>query len=112
MSTPIELLKSVYDETLVNICKSMKDSVSKDSGADLVMIKGQLKDAINKIFEGYTCVEIITTNNTDNILFGINISPTLTDADRRQSYFSPKALSAGSCVSRILGYSAFQSRES
>lgn len=39
----------------------------------------EIREILNKIFPETKCTEIICTNNTDNMLFGINISPIITN---------------------------------
>lgn len=79
MKTPIEMRQSKFDN-LVNLCISIKNSVS-NGGIPTARESAEMEKCLNELFEEYTCNSVLFTNNTDNILFGINVSPTITDTD-------------------------------
>lgn len=78
----IEVLNELFSK-LVDNCSALKNSVSIDLGGNFAFIENSLKDAINKLFEReeIECIGLISTNNTDKILFGVNVNPTISDAD-------------------------------
>lgn len=79
MKTPIEMRQSKFDN-LVNLCISIKNSVS-NGNIPTARESAEMEKCLNELFEEYTCNSVLFTNNTDNILFGINVSPTITDTD-------------------------------
>lgn len=46
-----------------------------------ISILGDLKAAINNIFEENSCINVIYTNNTDKQFFGVKISPNMSPSD-------------------------------
>jgi hypothetical protein len=81
MHTPLDLIRPIFDQELVDACRQMKEVYSSDSGADFSVIESRIREVLGKIFEDYECTSVITTNNTDNIIFGVNVNPTITDSD-------------------------------
>lgn len=79
MKTSIIMRQSKFDE-LVNLCTSIKNTVT---GGNIPGVKetADMTNCLNTLFTEYTCSTVLFTHNTDNILFGINISPTITDTD-------------------------------
>ena len=76
----IEDIKYIYDNRIVTLCNNIKNAVSsasEPSNEDLF----SLKQAINECLENYTCSNIIFTFNTDKILFGVKVSPTISDPE-------------------------------
>lgn len=47
-----------------------------------------IRDTLNKIFPGKTCVEVLYTRNTDKMFFGVMINPTITPTDLTNLLFS------------------------
>ena len=79
MNTPISMRQSKFDE-LINVCMTLKNTVTSGNvpaGRESEM----LLNALNDLFEEYVCTTVLFTNNTDKILFGIYVSPTVTDTD-------------------------------
>lgn len=85
MKTSIEVRKPYYNKfsaacfklysTIVN--NDVNDSVSND----IETAKTEMINNLNKIFEEKECLDIIITNNIDNIPFGIIVNPTITNMD-------------------------------
>ena len=76
----MEDIKYIYDNRIVTLCNNIKNAVSsasEPSNEDLF----SLKQAINECLENYTCSNIIFTFNTDKILFGVKVSPTISDPE-------------------------------
>jgi hypothetical protein len=51
-----------------------------------------IRDTLNKIFPTKTCVDVMYTENTDKMFFGIMINPTLTPNDLVDILFSDKEM--------------------
>ena len=80
MSTPLIVLKDVFEDELVPCCINMKASV--DDGRDITEEElSSFGKILDKIFEGTTCADAYYTKNTDNVFFGVMINPTITNYD-------------------------------
>lgn len=51
-----------------------------------------IRDNLNKIFSGKTCVDVIFTKNTDKMFFGVNINPTMSAGDLLDVLFSDEEM--------------------
>ena len=67
-------------EALCNLCLDIKNSITQGEPIHPNM-NDNLKDTINDIFKEYECNTVILTKNTDKQLFGINVSPVLSDSN-------------------------------
>lgn len=80
MSVPISMKTSTFEE-LSNFCTVLKETVMNGKVPDVNKCL-EMTNILNDLFEGYyVCASTLFTNNTDNLLFGINVSPTIIDSD-------------------------------
>lgn len=80
MSVPISMKTSTFEE-LSNFCTVLKETVTSGKVPD-VNNCSEMTNILNDLFDGsYDCASTLFTNNTDNLLFGINVSPTIIDSD-------------------------------
>ena len=50
---------------------------SIDTGEESSLEVNKIRDILQKIFTGKTCVEVLFTRNTDKMFFGVHVSPTI-----------------------------------
>ena len=94
MQLSIEEKRYIY-HNLIEACTELKRSYNEtesdyETNEDVALygIDGSLaviKDNLNKLLTAFdinsTCFDVILTHNTDNVVFGIKVSPTIIDQD-------------------------------
>ena len=70
----IDDIKYVYENELVPLCIKIKENYDSDMNVSDEELNN-LKTVVNKCTPGLTCMGVIYTNNTDNVLFGIKVNP-------------------------------------
>lgn len=77
----IDKIRSLFSE-LVTACFDMNNIARTTLDIySLNIVENRIREILNKIFDNFECISVITTNNTDKVLFGINVNPTITDTD-------------------------------
>ena len=79
----MDKIKSLFSELAV-ACSDLKYIAETTMDTySLNSVENYIKEILNKIFfdEKKECISVITTNNTDKVLFGVNVNPTITDTD-------------------------------
>lgn len=76
-----EMLAQERLDNLINTLNQIKYSATENEGLiKITSYISELKDRINAIFSecgGYTCTDILYTNNTDKEYFGVYVSPVI-----------------------------------
>ena len=75
----MKILRSDFNEVSAKIYDIFKDY--KETGSVEDHDTSALVDVLNKVFTGKQCVTVLVTDNNDNLPFGINVSPTITNVD-------------------------------
>ena len=77
----IDKIRSLFSE-LVTACFDMNNIARTTLDIySLNIVENRIREILNKIFDNFECISVITTNNTDKVLFGVNVNPTITDTD-------------------------------
>lgn len=63
------------------------------SNASSIIDMGRMRNVINKMFPDSTCVDVLYTENTDNIFFGIVVNPVLSTTDMLNLLFGEEPVS-------------------
>ena len=79
MIESIELKKITYSNDLIVACTNLKYAVLAGEVSTSCLFP--FVEILNKIFDNRQCVDFLYTNNTDNVIFGINVNPTITNTD-------------------------------
>ena len=70
-------MKSIYYDfsEFIEILNDIRYSNGKSSDLN------KLKNELNRFFKGQKCREVLYTNNTDKVFFGMSVSPIMKDDD-------------------------------
>lgn len=77
---PVEFLQEIFEGKVVTLCNSIKNTYSKGE-ENSVTESTDLCKAINELLPDYVCASVLITHNTDKVLFGVNVDPTIVDGD-------------------------------
>lgn len=88
MESTIEQQKSTFDQELVDACRELKNILSIDPSIVVDPVTEKIQLALNEIISDKECVEVIFTHNTDKMLFGVLVNPTISDSDLLKIIFS------------------------
>ena len=72
--------KSEYFENLIGEITSIKQ-LADNSATITSKATANIVECLNGIFQDKICIDCIYTDNTENLLFGVMVSPTMTNVD-------------------------------
>lgn len=79
MITSLEAKKVIYEGDLLTACINLKEAaVVGDVTSNHVF---PFVGILNKMFDDLQCVDFVYTENTDNVMFGINVNPTISNIE-------------------------------
>lgn len=79
MITSLELKKGIYENELIPACINLKEASTTGEVTSTNVFP--FVSILNKLFDDFQCSDFVYTNNTDNIMFGINVNPTITNME-------------------------------